>query len=200
MSLTDKFKYMATGQPYDDLDSRLVELRKLATIKTQKLNSEPNISKKNSLLGSLLKHVGKNIIIEPNFRCEFGRNISLGDNFYANYDCVMLDGAPITIGNNVLLGPKVGLYTSNHLFDSIERKNGGCIAKPIIIEDNVWIAANVSILPRVHIGTGSIIGAGSVVSHDIPDNVITAGNPCKVLRPISETDKTGFDGHDFEMN
>ncbi|WP_412989446.1 sugar O-acetyltransferase [Pediococcus siamensis] len=197
MNLEEKFEYMATGKPYDDLDPRLVRLRARATTATNKLNDAGTAVKKEVLLRNLMGSVGKNPTIEPNFRCEFGRNIVIGDNFYANYDCVMLDGAPIKIGNNVLLGPKVGLYTSNHLFDSIERRMGGCIAKPIHIEDDVWIAANVTILPGVRIGKGSIVGGGSVVTRDIPSCVIAAGNPCRVIRKITSEDKTKFNGNDF---
>ena len=109
----------------------------------------------------------------------------------------MLDGAPITIGDHVLFGPKVGLYTSNHLFDATERQNGGCIAKPITIGDRCWLAAKVSVLPGVTIGDNTIVGAGSVVTHDLPSNVLAAGNPCRVLRPITAADRTEFTGMRF---
>ncbi|EHO52963.1 sugar O-acetyltransferase [Lentilactobacillus kisonensis] len=197
MDLNEKFTYMATGQPYDDLDPKLVALRAQATATTQQLNAEVDPNKRVLLFAKLVGKVGSDPMIEPNFRCEFGRNIQVGDYFYANYDCVMLDGAPITIGTHVLLGPKVGLYTSNHLFDPTERQTGGCIAKPITVGDNVWIAANVTVLPGVKIGNNSIIGGGSVVTRDIPANVIAAGNPCRVLRKITAADRTGFDGHDL---
>ncbi len=140
---------------------------------------------------------GQQPFVNPNFRVEFGRNIHVGDQFYANYDCVMLDGAPITIGDHVLFGPKVGLYTSNHLFDATERQNGGCIAKPITIGDRCWLAANVTVLPGVTIRDKTIVGAGSVVTHDLPSNVLAAGNPCQVLRPITAVDRTGFTGMSF---
>ena len=193
LTLDEKFAYMATGQPYNDLDPRLEDLRDQATQQTDALNREPRMTNKAQLFQALVQHAGVDPIINPNFRCEFGRNISVGDHFYSNYDCVILDGAPVTIGNRVLFGPKVGLYTSNHLFAASERPTGGCIAKPITVGDNCWLAANVSVTPGVTIGANTIIGAGSVVTHDIPENVIAAGNPCQVLRPITDADRTGFD-------
>ncbi|WP_334332720.1 sugar O-acetyltransferase [Companilactobacillus sp. HBUAS59544] len=197
MNLAEKFKYMATGKPYDDVDDILESLRDQSTEMTNQINNENNKIKKEKLIHQLFGSVGQKPFLNPNFRCEFGRNIHVGDNFYANYDCVILDGAPVNIGNSVLFGPKVGLYTSNHLFDPNEREIGGCIAKPITIGNRTWLAANVTVLPGVTIGNDVIIGAGSVVTHDIPDRVIAAGNPCKVIREITDDDKTGFVGKDF---
>jgi maltose O-acetyltransferase len=119
-------------------------------------------------------------------------NIHLGARFWANFDCVMLDGAPITIGDDVLLGPKVGLYTSNHSLDLTERVTGACLARPITIGDGVWIGANVTVLPGVTIGAGAVIGAGSVVTRDVPAGTVAAGNPARVLRAITEADRTGY--------
>ncbi|WP_125768958.1 sugar O-acetyltransferase [Lapidilactobacillus wuchangensis] len=198
MNLTEKFAYMATGKPYNDLDPKLTQLRDEATLKTNALNRENDPDKKEILLRSLIGAAGEAPFINPNFRCEFGRNIFVGDNFYANYDCVILDGAAVTIGDNVLFGPKVGLYTSNHLFDATERRAGGCIAKPITIGNRCWLAANVSVTPGVTIGDNTIIGAGSVVTHDIPANVIAAGNPCRVIRAITDADRTGFEANSVQ--
>lgn len=200
MNLEEKFTYMATGQPYDDLDPKLMKVPENATMMTQQLNAITDPQKRNVLFTQLIGHAGKAPYVEPNFRCEFGRNIRVGDHFYANYDCVMLDGAPINIGAHVLLGPKVGLYTSNHLFDPIERRTGGCTAQPISIGDDVWLAANVTVLPGVSIGSNVIIGAGSVITSDIPSNVIAVGNPCHVLREITAEDRTGFNGRDFSAD
>lgn len=142
MTLKEKFAYMATGKPYNDLDPLLIEARNKATEDTNKLNAENDPAKKEELIRKLFGSAGKTPFVNPNFRCEFGQNIHVGDNFYANYDCVILDGAPVTIGDD------------------------------------------------------TIIGAGSVVTHDIPANVIAAGVPAKVIRPITEKDKTGFDPND----
>lgn len=197
MNLDEKFTYMATGKTYNDLDPILVAERKQSTKLTNELNQETDPVKKEQLIRYLFGSAGLQPDINPNFRCEFGRNIHVGDYFYANYDAVILDGAKVTIGNRVLFGPKVGLYTSNHSFDAHEREIGGCIAKPITIGNRCWLAANVTVLPGVTIGDDVIIGAGSVVTHDIPNNVVAAGNPCRILRKITDTDKTGFVGKDF---
>ncbi|WP_318765503.1 sugar O-acetyltransferase [Lactiplantibacillus carotarum] len=200
MNLAEKFTYMATGEAYNDLDPELVAKRDAATRQTDALNRASGAAEKERLLRQLVGSAGAAPFVNPNFRVEFGQNIHVGDAFYANYDCVLLDGAPITIGDHVLFGPKVGLYTSNHLFDAAERLHGGCIAKPITIGDQCWLAANVTVLPGVTIGARTIIGAGSVVTHDIPANVIAAGNPCRVIRPITPADRTGFQEGQFKLN
>ena len=197
MNLDEKFAYMATGQTYNDLDPILVSARKESTKLTTAINNEQDMAKKEVLIRNLFGSAGIAPDLNPNFRCEFGRNIHVGDYFYANYDTVILDGAKVTIGDRVLFGPKVGLYTSNHSFDARERELGGCIAKPISIGNRCWLAANVTVLPGVTIGDDVIIGAGSVVTHDIPSNVIAVGNLCHVLREITEADKIGFNGQDF---
>ena len=193
MKLAEKFAYMATGKPYNDLDPLLVQARDQATVNTNAINNESDPAKKEQLIRRLFGSTGKAPFVNPNFRCEFGRNIHVGDHFYANYDCTILDGAPVEIGDDVLFGPKVGLYTSNHLFDAGERERGGCIAKSIKIGNRCWLGANVSVTPGTTIGDNTIIGAGSVVTHDIPANVIAAGVPAKVIRAITDKDKTGFD-------
>ena len=125
------------------------------------------------------------ICIEPPFYCDFGCNISIGKNFFANFDCVILDCGPVTIGDDVWLGPKVQIYTPSHPIDPIARKQRIESAYPVVIGNNVWIGGGAIILPGVTIGENSVIGAGSVVTHDIPANVIAVGNPCKILREIS---------------
>lgn len=192
-TLAEKFAYMATEKPYNDLDPLLIQTREEATRKTNALNAENDPKKKEKLIRQLFGSAGVAPMVNPNFRCEFGRNIHVGDNFYANYDCVILDGAPVKIGDHVLFGPKVGLYTSNHLFDATERQRGGCVAKPITIGNRCWLGANVSVTPGTTIGNDTIVGAGSVVTHDLPDHVIAAGSPAKVIRKITDDDKTGFD-------
>lgn len=125
-------------------------------------------------------------------RCEFGYNISIGNHFYANFDCVMLDGGGIEIGDNVLFGPRVGIYTSNHAIDAQERIAGGCYSKKVKIGNAVWIGGGVQINQGVTIGDNTIIASGSVVTKSIPENVIAGGVPCKVIRKITEADKTDF--------
>lgn len=118
-----------------------------------------------------------------------GNNISIGDDTFFNFGCIIFDMGEVTIGKNVMFGPRVGIYTINHAFDPAERIQNIVVSKPIYIGDRVWVAADVKILQGVTIGEDSIIGAGSVVTHDIPAGVIAAGNPCRVLRKITEADK-----------
>jgi maltose O-acetyltransferase len=119
--------------------------------------------------------------IEPDFFCDYGYNIFLGDNFFANHHCVMLDAATITIGDRVLLGPSVHLYTTTHPLDATERASGKQLAAPIVIEDDVWIGGNSVIMPGVTVGKGTVIGAGSVVTRSIAAGEVAAGNPCRKL-------------------
>lgn len=132
---------------------------------------------------------GKCCSVYPPFFCDYGKNICVGDFFAANVRCLILDVAKVTIGNHVMLGPGVSLLTAGHPENYILRNAGYGYGKPITIEDNVWIGANVTVNPGVRIGANTIIGSGSVVTHDIPSNVIAAGNPCKIIRNISSDDK-----------
>ncbi|ODP29700.1 Galactoside O-acetyltransferase [Paenibacillus nuruki] len=141
------------------------------------------------LLQQLLESAGKNVFIEPPFRCDYGCHITIGNNFYANYDCIIIDVAKVKIGNNVFFGPRVGVYTAGHPIDPDVRNTLLEFGKEITIGNDVWIGANAVINPGVTIGNNVIIGSGSVVTKDIPDNVIAVGNPCKVLRAITAEDK-----------
>lgn len=193
-SLEEQFRHMATGAMYNDLTLELRAAREAAVLATNAYNASYGRppTEREALLREVLGSVGEGASFEPTFRCEFGRNIHVGDRFYANFDCVMLDGAPITIGDDVLLGPKVGLYTSNHALDVAERVAGACWAQPINIGDAVWISGGVSILPGVTIGNGAVIGAGAVVTKNIPAHTVAAGNPARVIREITAADRTGF--------
>ena len=194
MNLAEQRAHILTGAMYDDLTPELVAAREAAVLRTNEYNATFGrpAAEREALLATLLGSIGTGVHFEPVFRCEFGSNITIGSNFYANFDCVMLDGAPITIGDNVLLGPRVGIFTSNHALDPVERVNGGCYAKPVTIGDNVWIGGHVTINQGVTIGAGAVIGSGSVVTRDIPPAVIAAGNPARVLRPITSADATGW--------
>lgn len=194
MNLEQQREYILSGEIYNDLTPELIQAREEAVFLTNEYNASYGKASdvRESILEKLLKQKGDNVYFEPNFRCEFGYNISIGHDFYANFDCVMLDGGAITIGNNVLFGPRVGLYTSNHATNPIERRQGACYAKPITIGNDVWIGAGVHINQGVTIGDNVIIGSGSVITKDIPSNVIAAGVPCKVIRPITENDKTNY--------
>ncbi len=137
-----------------------------------------------TLLRRLLGAVEGRICVTPPFHCDYGSNITVGDNFYANFNCVILDAAPVTFGRNVFIGPNCTFSTSGHPIDAPTRNAGLEFAFPITVGDDVWFGANVVVLPGVTIGSGSVIGGGSVVTKDIPTGVIAVGNPCRVLRKI----------------
>ena len=144
------------------------------------------------MIKKILKKTGKNILVESNFNCDYGYNIEVGENFYMNHNCVILDGAKVEFGDNVFIAPNCVFSTAGHAIDSEQRGRGLEIALPITVGDDVWIGANVSVLPGVTIGSNTIIGAGSVVNKDIPEGVIAVGNPCKVMRKITEEDKKKY--------
>ena len=176
------------GQAYDDVDPLVEAARNHAIKECRRYNFLVNSQNKYdySILKGLFNKMGEENYIEPNFMCELGLNISLGSNVYINHNMVILDCNEVTIGDHVYIGPKVGLYCANHAEDPVERANHQVYAKPIHISDNVWLGGGVSVLPGVTIGENSIIGAGSVITKDIPANVIAAGNPCRVIRVIQK--------------
>ncbi|EHS87045.1 Acetyltransferase [Limosilactobacillus gastricus PS3] len=188
MKLEDQYQRILSGQMYDDLTPELVTARERTVLLTNQYNASfgQPAPEREAILKKLLGHIGQGVHFEPTFRYEFGNHIQIGNNFYANFDCVMLDGGGIEIGDNVLFGPKVGIYTSNHAFDAWERTHGACYAKPVKIGNNVWVGAGVHINQGVTIGDNTIIGSGSVITKDIPANVVAAGVPCRVIREITE--------------
>ncbi len=139
---------------------------------------------RNKLIRRILGEVKGDILIEQPFHCDYGYNISTGRNFYSNHNLVILDGAPVTFGDNVFIAPNCGFYTAGHPLEASERNKGLEYARPIKVGDNVWFGAGVSVLPGVTIGDNCVIGAGSVVNKDIPANSLAAGNPCKVIKTI----------------
>ena len=160
--------------------------------------AENEMEKRTEILKELFGSAGENIYIEPTFRCDYGSNISIGNDFYANYDCIMIDVANITIGNNVFFAPRVCVFTAGHPIDAPIRDELLEFGKPIKIGDSVWIGGNTVINPGVTIGSNVVIGSGSVVTRDIPDNVVAVGNPCRVLRPITEEDKKFWEAQRVE--
>ena len=182
------------GLVYNDFDEDLFQRR----VKAKKLfraynaSDDDEVELRERLMGELFGSVGERVWIEPDFKCEFGSNIHIGDDVYINFGCVILDCAKVTIGEHTLLGPNVGLYAANHSTDAEERINGGCYGKPISIGKKCWLGGDVKVVPGVSIGDGAVIGTGSIVTKDIPSGVIAVGNPCRVLREITDADKTDY--------
>lgn len=197
--MTEKEK-MLKGFIYDTSDPELVKLRKIARDIARKFNNttEDEVEIRKSLLKEVLGKIGEGTEINPDIKLDYGCNIYIGDRCYINFNSVFLDCAEICLGNDVFVGPGVSFVTPIHPMISSERnarlKSDGSYymleyAQPINIGDNVWICSNVTILPGVSIGSNTVIGAGSVVTKDIPSNVLAVGNPCRAIRNITEQDK-----------
>ncbi len=148
-----------------------------------------DVSRQKELIHQILGRIKGDFVITAPFYADYGINVTIGENFYTNHNCTILDGAKVTFGDNVFIGPNCVFSTAGHAIDAEQRANGLEIALPITVGDDVWIGANVSVLPGVTIGSNTIIGAGSVVNKDIPAGVIAAGVPCKAVRKITEEDK-----------
>lgn len=176
---------MLSGENYDGGDSQLVAERLLARELCFKFNqaSPTSIKVREEIIDKLI-NIKKPYHIEANFNCDYGYNINAGKNFYANFNCTILDTAAVVIGDNVLLGPNVSIYTAAHPTDPKERLDMVEFAKPVSIGSNVWIGGGAIICPGVSIGDNVTIGAGSVVVKDIPTNTIAVGNPAKVIKHL----------------
>lgn len=176
--------------PYVTDESVLEQL-----MESRKINQVFNTADRTDLdtLGEIVKEMlgksGKNTFINPPFFCDYGKHIEVGDNFFANYNCTILDVAKVKIGDNVMLAPNVAIYTAGHPIHPEARNSMYEYGISVTIGNNVWIGGNVVISPGVTIGDNVVIGAGSVVTKDIPSNVVAAGNPCRVLKEITEEDK-----------
>ena len=184
--MTEKEKLLA-GQVYSATDPELLrELNACKDVIHRYHQLLPSMrAERTAMLKSLLGHVGDdNILINQPFYCDYGSNISVGKRFFANFNFTVLDEARVTIGDDCFVGPNVGIYTACHSTDPVERNSRREWGEPVTIGDNVWIGGNVTILPGVTIGDNVTIGAGSVVTHDIPANVVAAGNPCRVIKEI----------------
>lgn len=186
MDLESEKAKMLAGKPYIAADSQLSQDRLRARALTRQFNTTTELEsdKRQEILRTLFGQVGPHIDIEPDFRCDYGYNIYVGDYFYANFNCVILDCAEVRIGHHVLFAPNVQLYTAYHPLDPATRASGLEMASPVTIGDNVWIGGGSIINPGVTIGSNTTIGAGSVVTRNIPDNVVAVGNPCRVIRSL----------------
>lgn len=184
--MTEKEK-MLKGMIYNaNYDKELIKERFNAKDKCYEYNSvkPSNIKKREKILKKTIGEYKNNLYIEPPFYCDYGYNISIGENFYANHGLVILDAGKVEFGDNVFVAPNCGFYTAGHPIEYIERNKGLEYAKNIKVGNNVWIGGNTVVLPGVTIGDNVVIGAGSVVNKDIPSNSVAVGNPCKVIKSI----------------
>lgn len=188
--MTQKERMLA-GLPYRANDPELKQMRAENKLRVAQYNqlTRNQEQEMDQLIKEILGGTGKEILVEPPIHFDYGRNTTVGERFFANYNLTVLDVCPVTIGDNVMIAPNVSLYGAGHPIHPDARNSGYEYGSPITIGNNVWIGGSVCVLPGVTIGDNVVIGAGSVVAKDIPDNVIAVGNPCRVIREITEEDK-----------
>lgn len=179
---------MLSGELYNPNDPVLVAERHRARLLFQKINqlSEDQKKERSSLLKELLQNAGKGLWVEPPFFCDYGYNIHTGKNVFFNFNCVVLDVMKVEIGDHVLLGPGVHIYTATHPLDAKTRNSWIEYAKPVTIQKNAWIGGGAIICPGVTIGEGAVIAAGAVVTKSVPANVVAGGNPAKIIKTIDQ--------------
>ncbi|MBP1988062.1 sugar O-acetyltransferase [Halolamina salifodinae] len=177
---------MLNGDLYDADDPELVAERERARELTRAYNETAADERetRRELLEELFRSVGEECVIEPPFRCDYGANISLGENFYANFDCVVLDVCPVEIGRNCKLAPGVHIYTATHPLDRAERASGAEYGEPVTIGDGVWVGGQAVVNPGVSIGDGAVVGSGAVVTDDVPEGTLVQGNPATVVKEL----------------
>ena len=194
---------MLAGLPYKAWLDGLSEERMENKLKIHEYNllRPDERNKIDELIKDILGKTGDSVFIEQPFHCDYGKNIEVGNNFFANYNCTILDVGKVIIGENVQFAPNVSLYTAGHPIHPDSRNSGYEYGIGITIGDNVWLGGNVVVNPGVHIGNNVVIGAGSVVTKDIPDNMVAVGNPCKVIREITEEDrKYYYKNNEFDVD
>lgn len=179
---------MISGQLYRAADPELVQdrlnARRLTRLFNQSLETEDQ--ERAALLRELFGTVGNHFFVEPPFRCDYGFNIHVGENFYANFGCVFLDVCEIRIGDNCFLGPGVHIYTATHPLEARERNAGAEFGKPVAIGRNVWIGGRAVINPGVKIGNNAVVASGAVVTKDVPDHAVVGGNPARVIKRLAD--------------
>ena len=191
----DHRERMLLGLPYLAAKDGLPEERFACCRRTAAYNAaDPADPALQAMLRDIFGSVGERVRVKPPIYCDYGRHVHIGDRFFSNFNCTFLDVAEIRIGNDVLFGPNVAIYTAGHPVHPDTRARGYEYGAPVVIGDGVWIGGSVVVCPGVTIGARSVIGAGSVVTHDIPAGVIAAGNPCRVIRPITEQDAGRYFG------
>lgn len=179
---------MLAGELYDPQDPQLQAERRRARLLVKALNDtgDDQTEQRAQLIRELLPHAGAGVWIEPPFHCDYGSNITLGERVFMNFNCVILDVAPVRIGARVLLAPGVQIYAATHPLSAPVRASGLEYGRAIEIGDDAWIGGGSIVCPGVHIGARAVIGAGSVVTRDIPDGVLAVGNPCRVVRELAD--------------
>lgn len=177
---------MLAGECYNCLDAELEAERQKVKTMIRRYNLTETAAERRSLLEEVLGQFGQNSLIEPPFYCVYGKNIQIGEHVYLNFQCTILDCNQVRISNHVMVGPGVQMYTAAHDLQAEARNQGWEVAKPITIEDNVWIGGNAILLPGVRIGRNAVVGAGAVVTKDVPANAVVAGNPARVMRVIEQ--------------
>jgi maltose O-acetyltransferase len=186
---TERQKMLA-GELYDPMDAELVEGRVRARDLCQTLNSSRDAEeeKRRGILMELFGRGGETVWMQPPFFCDYGSNIELGERVFFNFNCAVLDVCKVTIGDFTLFGPAVQILTPMHPWNALQRRKEE-FGKPVEIGSDVWVGGGAIILPGVHIGSKTVIGAGSIVTRDMPEGVFAAGNPCRVVRKVSDEDK-----------
>jgi maltose O-acetyltransferase len=184
-SRTEREKMLA-GETYNCLDPDLEAERQKTKRLLRLYNRTEALPERQAMLQQLLGHIGENSVIEPPFYCVYGPNIHIGDHVFLNVLCTILDCNEVRIGNHVMIGPLVQLYTAAHDLQAEARNQGYEVAKPIVIEDNVWLGGGAIVLPGVTIGRNAVVGAGAVVTRDVRPNAVVAGNPARVIREIEQ--------------
>ena len=191
--MTEKQK-MLMGIIYNAEETSLIEERNRAKSLTKQYNESRQEDRdyRKYLMGQIFGKLGQNVHLEAPFYLDYGYRTTIGDDFFSNFNLTILDGGGVEIGNRVFIGPNVGIYTVNHPADARRREKGYEWALPVKIGNKVWIGGGVTILPGVTIGDNTVIAAGSVVTQDVPANVVAAGNPCKVIKEAEKGDRYGI--------
>jgi len=177
---------MLAGEPYDPTDPTLVDDRERARDLTRQINdADPNdADRRRELLDELFGSIGENVTVQPSFRCDYGYNVHVGDDFFANYDCVFLDACRIEFGDECMLAPGVHVYTATHSIDPVERTSGTEYGEPVTVGDRAWIGGRAVLNPGVSVGDDAVVASGAVVTDDVPDGVVVGGNPAEIIREV----------------
>ena len=186
MSTRTEKEKMLSAEQYNILDPELMAMRQKAKNLVRLYNRSEEGPGQRAILEQLLGGIGQGSLIEPPFYCAYGQNIHIGDHVYMNVSCTILDCNQVRIGNHVMIGPAVQIYTAAHLLQAEPRIQGWEVAKPVVIEDNVWLGGGAILLPGVRIGRNAVVGAGAVVTRDVPADTVVVGNPARVIRKIEQ--------------